>query len=182
MTKLGQGPKKLIKLIGLIMLMLPFQKSNAQQLDGAVKNHEFNLEIQSYLKFSVPIITVDSLEKSSEKVVLLDAREKEEYEVSHLKGAIHIGYEEFELSKLVNIPKDQQIVVYCSIGYRSEKIGKKLRKSGYKNVTNLYGSIFEWVNQENKIYKDNEEETLQLHTYNQKWSKWVSNPKIEKIW
>lgn len=182
MTKLVQGRKKLTKLIEVVMLLFLCQVLNSQQLDSAIKNPEFNQEIKSYLKFSVPIITVDSLEKLGDKVILLDAREKEEYKVSHLKGAIHIGYEDFELSKLLNIPKDQQIIVYCSIGYRSEKVGKKLQKAGYKNVANLYGSIFEWVNQDNKIYNDNEEETHQLHTYNQKWSKWVSNPKIEKIW
>ena len=71
------------------------------------------------------------------------------------------------------ISKDATIIVYCSVGYRSEKITKKLNKMGYKNVSNLYGGIFEWVNQGHKVYDDKNNNTLKVHTYNKRWSKWL---------
>jgi rhodanese-related sulfurtransferase len=33
------------------------------------------------------------------------------------------------------------------VGYRSEKVTEKLQKAGFTQVSNLYGGIFEWVNQ-----------------------------------
>ena len=45
--------------------------------------------------------------------------------------------------------------MYCSIGKRSEKVTQKLKKAGYNNVSNLYGGIFEWVNQGNEVVDTN---------------------------
>ncbi|MBU0695313.1 MAG: rhodanese-like domain-containing protein, partial [Bacteroidetes bacterium] len=79
----------------------------------------------------------------------------------------------FDMRKVYDIPKDAIVVVYCSVGYRSEKIAEKLIHDGYKNVFNLYGGIFEWGNEGNPIYKDNGIQTTEIHTYNKKWAKWV---------
>ena len=38
------------------------------------------------------------------------------------------------------------IIVYCSIGVRSEDIGEKLKELGYTKILNLYGGIFDWKN------------------------------------
>jgi len=53
---------------------------------------------------------------------------------------------------------------------------------GYKNVYNLYGSIFEWVNDGNEVVDKNNKPTDEVHTYNKKWSKWVEEGKAKKIW
>lgn len=79
------------------------------------------------------------------------------------------------------MPKDKKIVVYCSIGYRSEKIAERIQAMGYE-VSNLYGSIFEWVNQGNQIVDNTGKETKELHTYNRKWSKWVEPDSVQKTW
>jgi predicted sulfurtransferase len=55
-------------------------------------------------------------------LVYLDAREKEEFDVSHIKGAIFVGYANFDMMNLPVFNKETAIVVYCSVGYRSEKI------------------------------------------------------------
>jgi 3-mercaptopyruvate sulfurtransferase SseA len=70
------------------------------------------------------------------------------------------------------------IVLYCSVGMRSEKIGKKLLEAGYKNVYNLYGSLFEWVNQGKPVYKKNGVQTSEIHTYSESWSRWLSRGTI----
>ena len=48
--------------------------------------------------------------------------------------------------KVEDIARESTIVVYCSVGYRSEKIAEELDKLGFTNVSNLYGGIFEWIN------------------------------------
>ena len=78
--------------------------------------------------------------------LIRELREKEEYDISHIKNAKYAGYYKFSLDQLNSIDKDTTIVVYCSVGYRSSKIAKKLIQAGFKDVRNLYGGIFKWVN------------------------------------
>jgi len=121
---------------------------------------------------SVPYIHVSELNLSDESI-LLDTRKEVEYEVSHLKNAFWVGYEEFDEEKVSAqiVDKDAPIVVYCSIGVRSEDIGERLQKAGYTNVKNLYGGIFEWKNQGKAVYNTNTKETDSVHTFDKEWGK-----------
>jgi rhodanese-related sulfurtransferase len=67
------------------------------------------------------------------------------------------------------IDKNTPIVVYCSIGVRSEKIGE-LIKVRIQNVYNLYGGIFEYKNEEEKVVNNQNKVTDSVHTYNKRWS------------
>jgi rhodanese-related sulfurtransferase len=145
------------------------------------QNPDFDKKIANMLSFSVKTISPDDL-KRQPNVVILDARERSEYDVSHLPNALFAGFNNFEKKVLEDIPKDKPIVVYCSIGYRSEKIGEKLKKMGYTKVFNLYGSIFEWLNQGNPVVDKNGQPTKKVHTYNKAWSRWVEEGKAEKTW
>jgi rhodanese-related sulfurtransferase len=122
-------------------------------------------------KKTVPYITPEEL-KSKKNYVILDSREAKEYQVSHLKKAIHVGYDKFNSKIVLDAVKDFEtpIVVYCSIGVRSEIIGEKLLKLGYKNVYNLYGGIFDWKNKEFKVENGDNKETDSIHTFNKNWS------------
>jgi len=122
-------------------------------------------------KKSVPYISVTALQ-SKENFVLLDAREIKEFNVSHIENAINVGFDKFDSKKVTTILKDKNttIVVYCSIGVRSEKIGEKLIKLGYRNVFNLYGGIFEWKNYGGKVVTNRNIETDKIHTFNKEWS------------
>ncbi|HKK75910.1 MAG TPA: rhodanese-like domain-containing protein [Saprospiraceae bacterium] len=145
-------------------------------------NPAFDDKITSLLRFNVPLISVEELAKRQDSVLLLDAREKEEYKVSHIKGAKFVGYKNFREEALEDVPKDQEIVIYCSIGYRSEKMGERLEEMGYKNVRNLYGSIFEWVNQGKPVVDQNGNSTTTVHGYNKNWSQWLDGSKVKKTW
>ncbi len=135
--------------------------------------------LKKYNKESVPYITVENLKKIAKNVILLDAREQKEFSVSHLKGAQFVGYEKFNLKKTINsLPsKDAKIVVYCSLGVRSEDIAEKLKKAGYTNVSNLYGGIFEWKNNDCKVYDSKEKETEKVHAFSKEWSVWLTKGK-----
>jgi rhodanese-related sulfurtransferase len=145
-------------------------------------NPAFNETIKAYLDFTVPTLTCDELNLNREDYLVLDARENEEFEISHLEDAIFVGYKEFDFSSLADIPKNKPIVVYCSIGYRSEKIAEKLQNQGFDQVYNLYGSIFEWTNRGYPLVDSDGQKTLRLHAYNKKWSKWIDAEGVEKVW
>ncbi len=136
--------------------------------------------LKKYNQESIPYISVQELAISKTSAVLLDAREPEEFAVSHLKNAICVGYEDFNLKTVTNSikNKDQDIVVYCSLGIRSEDIAIKLKKEGYKNVKNLFGGIFEWKNNNLKIYNQKNQTTDSIHAFSKKWSKWLKNGKL----
>lgn len=106
------------------------------------------------------------------KFVILDTREREEYDVSHLKNAIWVGYKDFDISRVAHLPKQSPILLYCSIGYRSEKITKRMRAAGYSDVTNLVGGIFAWSNLDKPIY-DSASLTHKVHPYDAIWGVWL---------
>lgn len=117
----------------------------------------------------------------NDSVYILDAREKAEFEVSHLPEAIFTGYSGFSVEEFSHKFKDKSapLVVYCSIGIRSENVADKLQKAGYTNVSNLYGGIFEWKNTGYKVYQ-NGLETNKVHTFSKHWAKYLE--KGEKIY
>jgi len=132
-------------------------------------------------KESVPYIQIsEAVEK--ERIVFLDTREFEEYEVSHLNNAIWVGYDTFDPQVVKDsIPdKNTAVVVYCSIGVRSEDIGEKLQKLGYKNIQNLYGGIFKWKNLGYPVFDSVGNETEKVHAYNKLWGKLLT--KGEKVY
>ena len=147
-----------------------------------IMNPDFDQKISHTINFTIPTIGVKETWANRESIVLLDAREEEEYKISHIEKALFIGYKNPDYSKLDALPKDSPIVIYCSIGYRSEKIGEELKKRGFTNLYNMYGSIFEWVNQKYPIVDRNGKITNKLHTYNEKWSQWVDDKEVQKVW
>ncbi|MBN7815626.1 rhodanese-like domain-containing protein [Algoriphagus pacificus] len=114
--------------------------------------------------------------KSLSNYQVLDTREKEEYEVSHLKGAKWVGYDTFNLENLEGLDKEKPVLVYCTVGARSQEIGKKLKENGFKNVYNLYGGIIQWSNDELPLYKDSIP-TNEVHTYTKSWGIWLNHGK-----
>lgn len=126
-------------------------------------------------KETVPYIMVNEL-KGKKNMIFLDAREVNEFKVSHIKGAIWVGFDRFKAKPIVKKIRNKKtnIVVYCSIGVRSERIGEKLQKLGYKNVYNLFGGIFEYKNSGGKVVNSKNIETDSVHTYNKEWSAYLN--------
>lgn len=131
--------------------------------------------LKHYNTKNIPYITVQELAMPKTKAFILDAREKEEYDTSHLKNAIFVGYNHFDLDSVyIKIPnKASKIVVYCSLGIRSETIAYKLKKAGYSHVINLYGGIFEWKNNNYLVYNSEHVTTDNVHAFSKKWSVWL---------
>jgi len=165
--------KILLFLFGLILLCS--YESGAQN-NNMVQSKSYNLLLKNLLKHDVSEISIDNLNKIKNTVLLLDARETVEFKVSHLRNAKYVGYKDFNIDSLHDTNKNQPIVVYCSVGYRSEKITEKLMNAGFTNVQNLYGGIFEWKNKKLDVY-DADGITNNVHPYNNTWGLWLKNGK-----
>ncbi len=70
--------------------------------------------------------------------VIIDVRTPEEFASGHLDGAINIPYDQIEAKRaaLDKVKKDENILVYCRSGRRSEIAKQSLNKLGFKNVQN----------------------------------------------
>lgn len=102
------------------------------------------------------------------KPVLLDTREPEEYAVSHLPGAYLATTDQEALRVIAQADKDRPIIIYCSVGYRSSEMAKKLQEKGFTKVFNLEGSIFKWANEGRELYQEDQQVNV-VHPYNSKW-------------
>lgn len=156
------------KLFALIHLLC------GSQLPDSTINPEFADRLNNVYRHSVPTVTVGELKTNIKQgITLLDTREDDEFEVSHIRHARHVGYIWFDMRKIYDIPKTDTVVVYCAIGNRSERIGEKLQRAGYQHVYMLYGGLYEWVNQGNPVYNRQDIQTTEIHVYDKNWSRWL---------
>lgn len=169
----------------ILFITLPFlslAQNESSETEPTVDSKAFQRTINSLINNSVPLMSVQELKDSMENYVILDARELNEYQVSHLEKALYIGYDNWDSSVLEAIDKDSKIIIYCSIGVRSEDIGEKLQGLGFNNVNNLYGSIFEWANQGYPLVDNAGYPTQKIHGYNRVWGRWMTNDGYKKVY
>ncbi len=85
----------------------------------------------------------DILEKSHDRVSLLDVRSEEEYQHVHIDGAQLIP-----LNRLIvdmnEVDKNKKIIIYCASGNRSQYACGILRDAGF-DVVNMDGGINAWI-------------------------------------
>lgn len=73
-------------------------------------------------------------------IIVLDVRERHEFEAGHLVGSIHIGKGVLERDiEKYNLSEESRLVLYCGGGYRSAIAAKSLQEMGYSNVFSLWG-------------------------------------------
>lgn len=138
--------------------------------------------LKKYNTGEVSYISVEELrmQQLKDNVVIVDSRELEEYQVSHLEDAVYVGYDDFNISRLDDISREKLVVVYCSLGIRSEDISAELQKAGFKNVRNLFGGIFEWKNKDFPVVDTLGKRTQKVHAFSENWGKWLRN--AEKVY
>ncbi len=76
---------------------------------------------------------------------LLDVRTSGEFKNGHLIDAGQLNYYAFDFKqKLLLLPKEQPVYLYCNTGYRSKRAANFLLENGYSEVYNLRHGILEW--------------------------------------
>jgi len=160
-----------------VWILLYFSHPFAVMLDGGFKKWKIlGLPIETKtngfkpVKFSGKInknILADFayIEKNLDKIKLVDARTKEEYNGTviraarrgHIPKAVSIDWtlninedgtmkSKEDLAKLFNFSKNNEIITYCQGGYRAANSFVALKRLGFKNVKVYLGSWGEWGN------------------------------------
>ena len=153
----------------IVLLSFLFLSCNAQ-----VKDKAYSVMLYTLLSHSVNEMSVQEFAAQKDSFQIIDTRSLEEYRVSHIKGAKWVGYESFSSQKVSDLDTTQPVLIYCAVGYRSEKVAEKLQKMGFSDVYNLYGGIFEWANNGMPVYNQNQL-TDSIHAYDKKWGFWLNN-------
>ena len=152
-------------LLILWLSFIQFQCQNRQKFNSDFSQVEFNKIADEVSKGNVPDISVKIFKMEKESFIILDCREVNEYEISHIEDARRVGFDDFDLSQIEDIPKSAKIVTYCTVGRRSEKIGEKLQDAGYTNVYNLRGSLLSWMNEGYPVIDSQGRKTNKIHGY-----------------
>lgn len=98
-----------------------------------------------------PQITVQELKKlidsKNPQILLIDVRSPEEYEYTHIPGAILVPLTDIEagigIKKIKALIPEHKLITYCSVGIRSNKALELLKAEGITGK-NVQGGIHEW--------------------------------------
>ena len=121
---------------------------------------------------TVPAATLAGELELTAAPLLLDVRTPAEFRVSHLAGAQFVNFDSVATAQFAGLDREQPVVVYCSVGVRSERLGERLHALGFRHVRNLYGGLFEWVNEGHPVVNAHGP-TTNVHPYSALWSPWL---------
>jgi hydroxyacylglutathione hydrolase len=113
---------------------------------GFLKNGIEGWYDAGYPTESLPLLSVHQLKEKldrEEDLVVLDARDQEEWNSGHIRGAMHI-YVGHVQERLSEIPADKPIAVLCSVGHRAGIAASVLLQAGFPRVHNVLGSVTAW--------------------------------------
>jgi rhodanese-related sulfurtransferase len=90
--------------------------------------------------------TEAAAKSKSGEAVIIDVREKDEWDEEHIPEAIHMSRGTIELDIEEKVPdSDAMVVCHCGGGGRSALAAENLQKMGYKNVRSMAGGLKAWT-------------------------------------
>jgi len=146
----------------LILLITSLAACEKEKLNWVDVNAEIEKKFPTVQHVSVSELRAKDLKD----VLLVDVRNKEEFAVSHIPSAVNLE-DPLDIVALAS-QSDKNIIVYCSVGYRSAAVVHELNKLGITNATNLKGSIFEWANKDLPLI-NKAGSTHDVHPYDDYW-------------
>jgi rhodanese-related sulfurtransferase len=99
-------------------------------------------EVKTAVIMSITPEEVFRIISQGKNIFLLDVRTEDEYKQGHIEGANLIPVQDLE-SRLDEIPRDRQIIVYCKSGVRSRSAASILIENGFGMVYDM-GGISDW--------------------------------------
>lgn len=124
-------------------------------------------------------VMVKSRDAGVAPLVLVDSREPEEFQVSHIPGAVNLQ-SAGKVAEYLGENGPASVVVYCSVGYRSATLAKELKASGIE-AKNVVGSIFSWANEDRPLVDSEGNPTEKVHPYNQFWQRHLEEGKAIEL-
>ncbi|WFE67905.1 rhodanese-like domain-containing protein [Thiomicrospira sp. R3] len=113
---------------------------------SAIERDDIIMALQDYMEmaaFGDGVIMAANLAEIKDEVVLVDARQAQDFSNNAIPGAINIDWR-FVLSELDKLPEDKMIVLYCDTGILSSKAHMALRLVGYDQVRVLFNGLAGW--------------------------------------
>ena len=92
------------------------------------------------------------LAQHPEHLFLLDVRTPQEYAEGHIAGAVNVPYDQLA-TRLAEVPKDKDVVIYCRSGRRSALAADVLAASGYTRLSHLEGDMIAWTEKGRPVVK-----------------------------
>ncbi|MFO7858839.1 MAG: rhodanese-like domain-containing protein [Ectothiorhodospiraceae bacterium] len=84
----------------------------------------------------------EARERIRNGAVVLDVRDREEFEQGHIEGAVNISRGTLEMRIMDALPDPETpIVCHCAAGKRGALAADTLQRIGYRNVVNLAGGL-----------------------------------------
>ena len=112
-------------------------------------------------------------------VVLFDTRSAQEFEISHIPGAIRVdpGIPAGEFRRSFgDLAAGRDVVFYCSVGVRSTALTQRLQNAacviGAKSVCNLSGGLFRWHN-EGRALVSHGRSAKTVHPFDDYWARFL---------
>ncbi len=84
------------------------------------------------------------LKESPNNFVLVDVREPWELEVCSFPGALEIPMGQVP-ARVDEIDPDQDVIIVCHHGIRSQRVAYYLQNAGFENLFNVSGGIDAWA-------------------------------------
>jgi len=94
---------------------------------------------------------VRDMQARKERVVYLDVREPNEWNLGHLPHAIHLPRGNLEGKVEGLIDRNQNVVIYCARGNRSALAALTMKQMGYNNVSSMARGIQGWAEIDGEI-------------------------------
>lgn len=91
----------------------------------------------------ITVATLKGMHDAGRAFVLLDVREREEWDTARIIWAKHVPMGEIP-DRVTELPKNANVVVMCHGGVRSDRVARYLRQQGFTSVANLAGGIDAW--------------------------------------
>jgi phage shock protein E len=90
------------------------------------------------------VINIDqAYQKYQKGVFFLDVRKTDEWNSFYIPNTTLIPLDQLQ-TRLNDVPKDQEIVVVCRTGNRSQQGRNILKQAGFSQVTSMAGGITAW--------------------------------------
>ena len=80
----------------------------------------------------------------ADHLFVLDVRTPQEFAEGHVPGAVNVPHDQLA-SRLGEVPKDKDVVLYCRSGRRSALAAGVLAANGYTRVSQLEGDMQAWI-------------------------------------
>lgn len=87
---------------------------------------------------------VQQLLNENADIVLLDVREKWEFEICNIDSSINIPMNEVPAA-VKNLAEDRETIIICHHGARSMQVAHYLENTGFSDIINLDGGVDAWA-------------------------------------